>query len=156
MWSAGIEPLIPYAIRGVVWYQGESNAETRARVRQHGRLFPLLINQWRKRWGQGDFPFLYVQLPALNRPEWPWFREGQRRVLSELENVGMAITFNNVGLPASPFSTESEETLFPVRCIVVRPGVWPSHDPHHVSIRLINGPLSSASLQSASSTVPSS
>ena len=94
MWSAGIEPLIPYAIRGAIWYQGESNAETPARVREHGQLFPLLINQWRKQWRQGDFPFLYVQLPALNRPEWPWFRDGQRRTLSQLKNIGMAVTID--------------------------------------------------------------
>ncbi len=94
MWDAGIEPLLPYAIRGAIWYQGESNAETPSRVREHGRLLPLLINQWREQWGQGDFPFLYVQLPALNRPEWPWFRDGQRRVLSQLDNVGMAITID--------------------------------------------------------------
>ncbi|MCP4785274.1 MAG: sulfatase-like hydrolase/transferase [Fuerstiella sp.] len=94
MWDAAIEPLIPYAIRGAIWYQGESNAETPARVWQHNRLFPLLVNQWREQWGQGDFPFLYVQLPALNRPEWPWFRDGQRRALSQLNNVGMAITID--------------------------------------------------------------
>lgn len=94
MWSAGIRPLIPYAIRGAIWYQGESNAETPERVREHNQLFPLLINQWRQQWGQGDFPFLYVQLPALNRPDWPWFREGQRRTLSQVNNVGMAITID--------------------------------------------------------------
>ncbi|SVD03581.1 uncharacterized protein METZ01_LOCUS356435, partial [marine metagenome] len=79
MWAAGIEPIIPYAIRGAIWYQGESNAETPARVQEHGQLFPLLIKQWRQQWGQGDFPFIFVQLPALNRSEWPWFRDGQRR-----------------------------------------------------------------------------
>ncbi len=94
MWSAGIQPLIPFAIRGTIWYQGESNAETPARVREHGLLFPLLIHQWRKRWGQGDFPFLYVQLPALNRPEWPSFRDGQRRTLGKLSHVGMAVTID--------------------------------------------------------------
>ncbi|NND98223.1 MAG: sulfatase-like hydrolase/transferase [Pirellulaceae bacterium] len=94
MWSAGIEPLIPYAIRGVIWYQGESNAETAARVHQHGRLFPLLIQQWRQSWGQNEFPFLYVQLPALNRPEWPWFREQQRRMLDQVNDVGMAISID--------------------------------------------------------------
>ena len=94
MWDAGIRPLIPFAIRGAIWYQGESNAETPARVRQHGYLFPLLVNQWRARWGQGDFPFLYVQLPALDRPAWPRFRDGQRRMLSQLNNVGMAITID--------------------------------------------------------------
>ena len=94
MWSAGIQPLIPFAIRGTIWYQGESNAETPARVREHGLLFPLLIHQWRKRWGQGDFPFLYVQLPAMNRPEWPSFRDGQRRTLGKLSHVGMAVTID--------------------------------------------------------------
>ena len=100
MWSAGIEPLIPYAIRGAIWYQGESNAGTPARVREHGRLFPLLIEQWRKAWRQGDFPFLYVQLPAMNRSEWPWFRDGQRRVLEKVQNTGMAVTLDT-GLPAN-------------------------------------------------------
>ena len=94
MWSAGIEPLIPYAIRGVIWYQGESNAETPARVREHGRLLPLLIKQWRQHWAQGEFPFLYAQLPALNRPEWPRFREGQRRILQQVNHVGMAVTID--------------------------------------------------------------
>lgn len=104
MWSAGIKPLIPYAIRGAIWYQGESNAETPARVYEHGRLLPLLINQWRAHWGKGDFPFLYVQLPAMNRSEWPWFRDGQRRILDQLPNLGMAVTIdtglaNNVHPP---------------------------------------------------------
>jgi sialidase-1 len=94
MWDAGIKPLIPYAIRGAIWYQGESNAETPDRVEEHGKLFPLLINQWRTQWGQGDFPFLYVQLPALNRSEWPWFRDGQRRTLGQLQDVGMAVTID--------------------------------------------------------------
>ncbi|MDA7534537.1 sulfatase-like hydrolase/transferase [Verrucomicrobia bacterium] len=94
MWQAGIKPLIPFAIRGVIWYQGESNAETPARTQEHGKLFPLLIHQWRSKWGQGDFPFLYVQLPALNRPEWPRFRDGQRRTLDQLTNLGMAITLD--------------------------------------------------------------
>lgn len=100
MWAAGIKPLVPFAIQGAIWYQGESNAETRTRVREHGRLFPLLIQQWRAEWGQGDFPFLFVQLPALNRPQWPWFREGQRRMLGQLNNVGMAITID-IGHPTN-------------------------------------------------------
>ncbi len=94
MWEVGIKPLTPFAIRGVIWYQGESNAETLTRVREHHRLFPLLINQWRLHWGQGDFPFLYVQLPASSRPEWPLFRDGQRRILDQLHNVGMAVTID--------------------------------------------------------------
>ena len=107
MWSAGIEPIIPYAIRGAVWYQGESNAETRSRVREHEELFPLLINQWRQQWGQGDFPFLYVQLPALNRSEWPWFRDGQRRTLDHLKNLGMAVTIDG-GHPSNVHPREKK------------------------------------------------
>ena len=94
MWEAGIEPLIPHGIRGVIWYQGESNAETRARTREHQSLFRLLVGQWRDHWDQGDFPFLYVQLPAMGRSEWPAFREGQRRAIDQLENVGMAVTID--------------------------------------------------------------
>jgi arylsulfatase A-like enzyme len=100
MWQAGIEPLIPYAIRGVVWYQGESNAETLERTREQARLFPLLIREWRKAWGIGDFPFMFVQLPALNRPAWPLFREVQRRIQQKLTNVEMAVTMD-VGHPSN-------------------------------------------------------
>lgn len=94
MWSAGIEPLLPFSIRGVIWYQGESNAETNERAKEHGRLFPLLVQLWRKRMNRPALPFLLVQLPAINRPAWPLFRDGQRRVLHQLENVGMAITID--------------------------------------------------------------
>jgi sialidase-1 len=120
MWDAGIKPLIPFAIRGVIWYQGESNAETASRVSEHGQLFPLLVKDWRVQWGlaesefkmpqpeatgkRGDFPFLYVQLPALNRPEWPLFRDQQRTFLQSLDNVGMAITIDT-GHPSNVHPT---------------------------------------------------
>ena len=100
MWQAAIEPLIPYALRGVAWYQGESNAETAAKSREQAELFPLLIEKWREAWGQGDFPFLFVQLPALNRPNWPLFREVQRRVQQTVPNVAMAVTMD-VGDPSN-------------------------------------------------------
>ena len=100
MWQAGIEPLTPIGIRGVIWYQGESNAESRARVLQHGRLFPMLVKEWRARWKQGGFPFLYVQLPALRRAHWPLFRDQQRRFLETINDVGMAITIDT-GNPAN-------------------------------------------------------
>ena len=94
MWQATIEPLIPFAIRGVSWYQGESNAESAARAREQAELLPLLIQSWRKAWAQGDFPFLLVQLPAHNRPDWPLFREVQRRVQQTVPNVEMAVTMD--------------------------------------------------------------
>ena len=54
-----IAPLIPYAIKGAIWYQGECNA---GRAYQYRTLFPAMISDWRKAWGEGDFPFLFVQL----------------------------------------------------------------------------------------------
>ncbi|MDQ3441805.1 MAG: sialate O-acetylesterase, partial [Planctomycetota bacterium] len=54
-----VHPIIPYAIKGAIWYQGESNA---GRAEQYRTLFPAMITDWRKQWGQGDFPFIWVQL----------------------------------------------------------------------------------------------
>ena len=59
LFNAMIMPLTPYAIRGAIWYQGESNAD---RPAQYRKLFPAMIRDWRRAWGEGDFPFLFVQL----------------------------------------------------------------------------------------------
>ena len=95
-----LPPVIPFAMRGVIWYQGEANA---GRAQQYRRLFPALINEWRSLWKQGDFPFYYVQLPNLSRqPEpsksgWAELRESQLMTLS-VPNTGMAVTID-VGDP---------------------------------------------------------
>ena len=94
MWDAAVQPLVPLAMRGVIWYQGESNAETPERVRQHARIFPLLIEDWRAQWGRNELPFYFVQLPAMDRPNWPAFRETQRRVLESIPHTGMAVTID--------------------------------------------------------------
>ena len=119
LWSAGIDRIIPFALQGVLWYQGESNAETAARVAQHEKLFPLLVNGWREAWTerfvedasiaegnlppeaqrgakhkQADLPFYVVQLPAMDREHWPLFRDSQRRLANELEKVELAITLD--------------------------------------------------------------
>lgn len=91
-----LHPIIPFAMRGVIWYQGEGNA---ARAHQYRRLFPALITTWRSLWKQGDFPFYYVQLPNLDRqPEpsksgWAELREAQLMTLS-VPNTGMAVTID--------------------------------------------------------------
>lgn len=103
-WSSGVEPLVPTAIRGVLWYQGESNAQEAWRVQQHNQLFPLLVSDWRKRWGRSNLPVLFVQLPSMGRPHWPWFREGQRRTLAQIPNTGMAVTID-VGHPTNVHPT---------------------------------------------------
>jgi sialate O-acetylesterase len=95
--NAMIEPLVPFAIRGVIWYQGESNA---GRAFQYRELFPRLIRDWRKRWNQGDFPFLFVQLANFmsvkDQPvedSWAELREAQLLALSE-PNTGMAVAID--------------------------------------------------------------
>ena len=85
--EAGILPLDHYPITGILWYQGESNAE---RVEVHEELFPLLVDSWRNYFS--DIPFYYVQLSSLNRPSWPIFRDSQRRLLGARPGLGMAVT----------------------------------------------------------------
>ncbi len=91
-----IEPLIPFTIKGAIWYQGESNEH---RAMQYRKAFPLMITDWRKRWGLGDFPFYFVQLASYDASngnsekgsEWAELRESQTMTLS-LPNTGMSIT----------------------------------------------------------------
>ena len=98
LFNGKIAPLIPYAIRGAIWYQGESNAG-------EGQLYalqlPLLIRDWRARWGEGEFPFAWVQLPNFHKPQqepvedsgWVLVQEGMLKTL-RLPNTGMAITID--------------------------------------------------------------
>lgn len=89
-----LAPVIPLAMRGVIWYQGESNV---SRAEQYAKLFPALIADWRRAWGQGDFPFLFVQLaPYRFGPKDPAecaeLREAQLTTLSSVKNTGMVVT----------------------------------------------------------------
>jgi sialate O-acetylesterase len=97
LWNGMIAPLIPYGFRGVIWYQGESNA---SRADNYRILFPAMIEAWRSAWGQGDFPFYFVQLANFSRPgteTWPHLREAQAATLS-LPNTAMAVTID-IGNP---------------------------------------------------------
>lgn len=90
LYNGMIAPLIPYAIRGVIWYQGESNAD---RPEQYRSLFPAMIADWRARWGQGDFPFLFVQIaPFRDQP--PEIREAQLLSWLRTENTAMVVTID--------------------------------------------------------------
>ncbi len=97
LYNGMIAPLIPYRICGVIWYQGESNAE---RAYQYRKLFPAMIKNWRSDWKQGDFPFLFVQLanfqavkPEPSESDWAELREAQLMTLA-LANTGMAVTID--------------------------------------------------------------
>ena len=95
LFNAMVNPLIPYAIEGAIWYQGETNA---GRAKQYSKSFPLMINDWRARWGEGNFPFYFVQLASFNAANgnskngssWAELREAQTKTLS-LPNTGMAV-----------------------------------------------------------------
>ena len=97
MFNAMIAPLFRYPIKGVIWYQGESNA---GRHTEYRELFATMIQNWRSRWDIGDFPFLYVQLANyMERKEvqpesnWAYLREAQTQVL-DLPLTGMAVTID--------------------------------------------------------------
>jgi len=97
LYNGMIHPLIPFGIRGAIWYQGESNLR---RAYQYRKLFPAMIRDWRKRWGQGDFPFYFVQLAPFryrgqDQRNYAELCEAQRMTLS-LPNTGMAVT-NDIG-----------------------------------------------------------
>lgn len=90
-----IEPLMPFAIKGAIWYQGESNE---ARAEQYGLLMPTMIRAWRERWGQGNFPFGIIQLPNYRavKPEpeesaWSFIREAQRQTALTTVNTGLIV-----------------------------------------------------------------
>lgn len=89
LYESGILPLQRYPIKGVIWYQGESNAHNKD---AHTKLFSLLVNGWRQNWNNPDMPFYFVQLSSLNRPSWPWFRDSQLRLMKEISNTGMAVS----------------------------------------------------------------
>jgi sialate O-acetylesterase len=94
LYNAMTAPLTSYAIKGVIWYQGESNAD---RPAQYRKLFPALIRDWRRAWGEGDFPFLFVQLAswgADSRLNFPELREAQLMTLVSVPQTGMAVTID--------------------------------------------------------------
>lgn len=96
LWNGMIHPLVPYPIRGVIWYQGESNAY---RADVYEKLLTGMIGFWRKAWGQGDFPFLIVQLTDFNYNEdgatgvkWAQLRDAQSAVADHVPKTGLVVT----------------------------------------------------------------
>lgn len=100
LYNGMIAPLVPYGIRGAIWYQGENNAGN-ALGSEYRHLFRAMIEDWRRAWGVGDFPFLFVQLANYGRvsdeAEWEELRESQLQTLS-VRNTGMAVTVD-IGNP---------------------------------------------------------
>lgn len=95
LYNGMMKPVFGYGIRGAIWYQGESNA---GRAYQYRDLFPLMIQNWRDEWGQGDFPFYWVQLadflpevPTPGESSWAELREAQTMTMSRLPKTGEAV-----------------------------------------------------------------
>lgn len=95
LYAGVLHPTIGYGIKGVIWYQGESNA---SRAKEYGDLFPFMIEHWRKEWQQGDFPFYWVQLADFKayqtepvESDWAELREAQTRTMSKLKHTGQCV-----------------------------------------------------------------
>lgn len=106
LWNGMIAPLTPFPIRGAIWYQGESNSDL-ARAPLYKRVFSTMIEDWRRRWGVGDFPFLYVQISNFKSAptqDWAMLREQQRKTLA-LRNTAMTVTID-IGNPDNVHPTD--------------------------------------------------
>lgn len=97
LYNAMLAPATPYTIKGFLWYQGEANT---GNAKEYAALIPALIKDWRTKWGQGDLPFLYVQLPNYmdvqylpSESQWAATREAQLKALS-VPNTGMAVAID--------------------------------------------------------------
>jgi sialate O-acetylesterase len=108
LFNGMVAPALELPIKGVIWYQGESNSSLE-RAPLYEKLFPALIADWRRAWGEGDFPFLFVQISSFKSSPhevWPVIREAQLRTLS-LANTGMAVTID-VGDPDNVHPADKE------------------------------------------------
>jgi len=103
LFNGMVAPIIPYGIKGAIWYQGESNA---SQSKQYRTLFPAMIADWRARWKQGDFPFFFVQIAPFNGQP-PEIREAQFLTLAKSKNTAMAVT-TDVGNAADIHPTQKE------------------------------------------------
>lgn len=88
--EAGVEAFTKFPVKGIIWYQGESNAHN---IELYEHLMPVMIQSWRKAWGT-TLPFYYVQLSSIDRPTWPAFRDAQNRIQKQIPNSGMAVSMD--------------------------------------------------------------
>ncbi len=114
LYNAMVYPVLPYRIKGAIWYQGESNV---GRADQYTKIFPAMIQNWREAWGIKDFPFYFVQIAPyvysnVDSTESAFLREAQEKALV-LPNTGMAVTFDiaTVMNIHPPFKKEVGERL---------------------------------------------
>jgi sialate O-acetylesterase len=109
LYNGMVSPAVNFPIKGVIWYQGETNSNVE-RAAMYQRVFPALIQDWRKQWQEGNFPFLFVQISAfasVPAEDWAIIREAQRRTLS-LANTAMAVTID-IGNPTNVHPADKQD-----------------------------------------------
>jgi len=136
--AAGIAPILPMPIKGMIWYQGESNSQEPERVEEYPRLQRAMVEDYRKKWRKPHLPFYWVQLSSIDTVQyksryWPAFRDGQRRLLAEIANGGMAVC-SDIGV---------RDNVHPVdkRTVGERLARWALRDVYGEKGLVVSGPL---------------
>ena len=136
-YEGGIKPLLDLPIRGILCYQGESNAQEPARVAEYGALTRLMVEDLRRKWSMPDLPFYFVQLSSIDTIKykgqlWPEFRDEQRRMLDSIPHSGMAVC-TDIGARDDVHPTEK-------RLVGQRLAQWILRDVHGM-VSVPSGPL---------------
>lgn len=111
--EAGVKPLLPMPVQGIICYQGESNAQESERVYEYARLFKLLVTDYREKWEQPLLPFYFVQLSSIDTLKykghlWPEFRDEQRKLLQMIPHSGMAVC-SDIGFKSDVHPTNKKD-----------------------------------------------
>lgn len=136
-WQAGLAPILKMPIKGVLCYQGESNAQEKERVNEYGALFALMVEDYRTKWKQPQLPFYYVQLSSIDTLQykgqlWPQFRDEQRKMLQLIPNCGMAVS-SDIGFKNDVHPTNKKD-------VGKRLARWALNQTYHTNI-IPSGPL---------------
>jgi sialate O-acetylesterase len=136
--AAGMAPILPMPIEGVIWYQGESNSQEPERVEEYPRLQKAMIEDYRKKWRQPHLPFYWVQLSSIDTVQyksrwWPEFRDGQRRLLATISHGGMAVC-SDIGARDNVHPTDK-------RTVGQRLARWALRDVYGEKDIIVSGPL---------------
>lgn len=137
VFEAGISPIMNLPIKGILCYQGESNAQEIDRVNEYAFLSELMIKDYRKKWKQPGLPFYYVQLSSIDTMDykgqlWPQFRNEQRKMLNRIPNSGMAVC-SDIGFKNDVHPTNKKD-------VGERLARWSLNKTYHVNI-IPSGPL---------------
>ena len=134
LYNGMIAPIVPFAIKGAIWYQGEANV---GRAKQYETLFPLMISDWRKQWNEPNFPFYFVQIAPFNYGgdsiAAAALRDAQRKTIYASPNTGMAVTMD-IGEAANIHPADKQD-------VGKRLSYWALHKTYGENDAVYSGPL---------------